>query len=66
VCSRTLGVQEHLEDFAPLRQHAGRDGSELAHIFGLVKRSGGYIWIGTDELSSETALTLLWPATKPC
>jgi hypothetical protein len=65
VCSRTLGVQEHLEDFAPLRQQAGRDGSELAHIFGLVKRSGGYLWIGTDQRSSETALTMLWPAARP-
>jgi two-component system, cell cycle sensor histidine kinase and response regulator CckA len=65
VCSRTLSVHERLDDFEPLRERAARDGIDLSQVFGLIKRSGGYLWIGTDEASAETALTLLWPATKP-
>jgi hypothetical protein len=61
VCTRTLGVQERLDDFEALRERAARDGVDLAQVFGQIKRSGGYLWIGTDESSGETALTMLWP-----
>jgi light-regulated signal transduction histidine kinase (bacteriophytochrome) len=64
VCSRTLAMHERLDDFAPLHERAARDGVDLARIFSAIKRSGGYLWIGTDEATSETALTMLWP-TEP-
>lgn len=62
VCSRTIGQEDWLNDFEPLRERAARDGVDLATMFGQIKRSGGYLWIGTDESSSETALTMMWPA----
>jgi His Kinase A (phospho-acceptor) domain len=64
VCTRDLAMHERLDDFEPLRQRAARDGVDLARVFSQIKRSGGYLWIGTDEATDETALTLLWP-TEP-
>ena len=65
VCSRTLGVHERLNDFEPLRERAAREGIDLARVFALIKSSGGYLWIGTDEATAETALTVLWPTETP-
>jgi two-component system, cell cycle sensor histidine kinase and response regulator CckA len=65
VCSRTLGVHEQLSDFEPLRERAAREGVDLARVFALIKSSGGYLWIGTDEATAETALTVLWPTETP-
>lgn len=62
VCSRTIGQEDWLNDFEPIRQRAARDGVDLALVFGQIKRGGGYLWIGTDESSSETALTMMWAA----
>ena len=65
VCSRDLAVHERLDDFEPLRQRAAQDGVDLARVFSLIKGSGGYLWIGTDEATAETALTMLWPTEAP-
>ncbi len=65
VCNRTLGVHERLDDFQPLLERAARDGVDLARVFSQIKECGGYLWIGTDESTAETALTLLWPTQTP-
>jgi hypothetical protein len=65
VCRRTLGVRERLDHFEPLRERAACDGVDLARVLGLVKRRGGYLWIGTDQPTAETALTMLWPTPRP-
>jgi len=62
VCRRTLGQQDWLNDFEPIRERAQRDGVDLAAVFDQIKRGGGYLWIGTDEPSGETALTMMWAA----
>jgi hypothetical protein len=61
VCRRALGVAERLDQVEPRRATRLRDGADLAHVFGEIKRNGGYLWIGTDTATAETALTVLWP-----
>ena len=61
VCSRILGVEERLDRLEPPHPKRSCDGAALARVFGEVKRNGGYLWIGTDAATAETALTVLWP-----
>lgn len=67
----TLDPDAHVRMFEPFFREKGvvRDGLGLPAAFGLVKQSGGYMWV-EDEHPGETAFTILLPVTgtdvEPC
>ena len=58
-----LDVEAHMRAFEPFFSERGslRDGMGLAAVFGLVKQSGGYIWLDPDG-PRQTTFTILLPA----
>jgi signal transduction histidine kinase/CheY-like chemotaxis protein len=58
-----LDVDAHIKVFEPFFSEKGavRDGMGLAAVFGLIKQSGGYIWLDGDG-PTHTTFTLLLPA----
>jgi signal transduction histidine kinase len=64
-CTRmTLDPDTHVRMFEPFFSERGvvRDGMDLAAAFGLVKQSGGYMWIESDR-PGETVFSVLLPAS---
>lgn len=59
----TLDTDTHVRMFEPFFSEKGvvRDGMSLAAAFGLVKQSGGYMWI-ESERPGDTTFTVLLPA----
>ncbi|MGE0862580.1 MAG: response regulator [Vicinamibacterales bacterium] len=59
----TLDVEAQMRVFEPFFTAKGspRDGMGLAAVFGLVKQSGGYIWLDSER-AMQTTFTLLLPA----
>ncbi|HQZ37876.1 MAG TPA: response regulator [Vicinamibacterales bacterium] len=59
----TLDADAHVRMFEPFFREKGttRDGMGLAAVFGLIKQSGGYLWL-EGERPGETTFTVLLPA----
>jgi two-component system, cell cycle sensor histidine kinase and response regulator CckA len=59
----TLDADTHVRMFEPFFSEKGavRDGMGLAAAFGLVKQSGGYMWLEAER-PGETLFTVLLPA----
>jgi two-component system cell cycle sensor histidine kinase/response regulator CckA len=60
-----LDMDAQVRVFEPFFTSKGspRDGMGLAAVFGLVKQSGGYIWLDSER-AMETTFTLLLPADE--
>jgi len=66
VCAgMVLDVEAQMRVFEPFFTAKGslRDGMGLAAVFGLVKQSGGYIWLDSER-AMQTTFTMLLPADE--